>query len=72
MLMKQRAKAKRLSLNAYVTELIEADLRNASVLPPVVLPAVLDEDILGLEGSMPVPDAAELANDERLSRIWER
>lgn len=72
MLMKQRAKNKRKSLNAYVTELIEADLRSASVLPPVTLPARLDDDILALAGSIRIPDASELAEDERLSRIWER
>lgn len=71
-LMKQRARYKRQSLNSYVSELIAADLRNASVLPSVVLPDELDADIARLAGSIRVPSAEDLANDDRLRRIWER
>lgn len=70
--MKMRAKLKHQSLNAYVSELIENDLRNASILPKVKLPAELDEDIRRYAGSMRSPSEEELSNDERLKRIWER
>lgn len=71
-LMKQRAKNKRQSLNAYVTELIEADLHNASFLPTVTMPAEPDKDISAHAGSIRIPETAMLTEDERLGSIWER
>ena len=70
--MKQRAKLKHQSVNAYVSELIANDLRENSPLPRVTLPEALDEDIRRLAGSVRMPSAAELEDDERLRRIWER
>ena len=71
-MMKHRARLKRISLNAYVSELIENDLRNSSILPQVEIPETLDEDIRRLSGIMSEPTDEMLDGDERLKRIWER
>lgn len=71
-MMKQRARLRRQSVNAYVAELIAKDLRNSSILPTVELPAELDSDIARLAGSMCQPALEDIENDERLRRIWER
>lgn len=70
--MKRRSKSRKQSMNAYVKELIENDLRNALILPKITLPETLDEDIACFAGRMRKPTPAELNNDERLRRTWER
>lgn len=71
-LMKQRAKQRKQSVNAYVAELISNDLKASCTLPKVELPSHLDEDIEKLAGAIGIPSERDLENDERLCRIWER
>lgn len=71
-MMKNRAKSKGLSVNAYVSELISQDLKSSMSLPTVRIPEQLDSDIMRFSGTMRTPTEDELASDERLRRIWER
>ena len=71
-MMKRRAKALHISVNAYVTGLIECDLRESHTLPQVELPEKLDDDIAHYAGILRCPSEDELAADERLMRIWQR
>lgn len=71
-MMKRRAQALHISVNAYVTGLIESDLRDSHTLPLVELPEKLDEDIAQYAGILRCPTEEELAADERLLRIWQR
>lgn len=70
--MKRRAKSLNMSVNRYVTGLIEKDLRESLTLPKVKLPLSLDEDVAWASGVLREPDESELMSDERLRNIWER
>lgn len=71
-LMKQRARQRKQSVNAYVAELISNDLKTSLTLPKVQIPSCLDEDVEKLAGVLGVPSEYDLENDDRLRRIWER
>jgi len=70
--MKRRAKSMNISVNKYVTDLIEKDLKDAYALPKVKLPVEFSEDIVEYSGIIPIPSEEELMSDERLERIWRR
>jgi len=70
--MKKRAKGLNISVNKYVTNLIENDLKNAYALPKIKLPSVLSDNVLQYSGVVPMPTSEELKSDERLERIWKR
>lgn len=66
--MKMRAALQRKSVNQYVTELVEADLLSAEVFPSV--DTTPGEDVLRYAGILPIPTEKEIAEDDRLARIW--
>lgn len=70
--MKRRAKSLNVSLNRYVTQLISEDLIEAGQFPAVSLDEVENDIIMEYAGSFRLPSQNELANDERLSAIWNR
>ena len=71
-LMKRRASQRKISLNAYVTELIESDLRSSLILPKIKRIQKLDDDIKQFAGIAGIPGEQELEADERFARIWKR
>lgn len=72
-LMKTRARGLGKSVNAYVTDLIESDLLHSKdSLPKVKLPPVPDSDILKYQGVMSAIKAADIQDDDRFQRIWNR
>lgn len=71
-IMKRRAHSLNVSLNRYVTDLIEKDIRETYELPKVKLPEVLCEEVARYSGIMKPPTKEELESDERLERIWKR
>ena len=70
--MKRRAHSLNVSLNKYVTDLIEKDIRETYELPKIKLPEILCEDVARYSGIMKPPTKEELESDERLERIWKR
>lgn len=70
--MKRRAHSLNVSLNKYVTDLIEKDIRETYELPKIKLPEILCEDVAKYSGIMRQVTEEELKSDERLERIWKR
>lgn len=70
--MKFKAKSLNITVNAYVTKLIESDLQASMTLPKVTLPRKLDDDIAQFTKRGFKPSEKDLISDERLRRIWER
>ena len=55
-LMKERARGRGMSLNAYLVELAAEDLRTAGLYPKVSLSGPCDEDLVRISGKGAAPD----------------
>lgn len=70
--MKIRARSLNISLNKYVTDLVEKDLKESATLPKIESAERLSDIVRQYAGIMALPSDEDLNADERLKRIWER
>ena len=61
-----------ISARKYIEGLVDEEIRKSTELPKIALPDVFDDDVEKFAGVMACPSPEDLANDERLARIWNK
>ena len=56
----------------YIEGLVDEEIRKATDLPKIAFPLAYNELVEKFAGVLPCPSAEDLANDERLARIWNK
>lgn len=69
---KRRSAELGISARKYIEGLVDEEIRKSTELPKIALPLVYNELVERFAGILPCPSPEDLANDERLARIWNK
>lgn len=69
---KRRSAELGLSAMKYIEGLVDEEIRKATDLPKIAFPLAYNELVEKFAGVLPCPSAEDLADDERLARIWNK
>lgn len=69
---KRRSAELGLSAMKYIEGLVDEEIRKSTELPKIAFPLAYNELVEKFAGVLPCPPAEDLANDERLARIWNK